>query len=161
MSSTARRVKKKVHRESVDDTLPKWVRECANSPGRFRLRVPGPRLPANFDFSVNFGVYPSVREADRVGSKVREKLVKGVLVWDILTDLIGSGDVAAGVTSRWIFEVAGGWAAKGRSLGREVDLPGPYGTPREAREAIGVLVPRPKRWGRAAKSVRVPTQVPS
>lgn len=155
MSSTASRKKK--HRESPDPNLPRWVQRCSNSK-RFRLKVPGVWgfdgvRKHGIDFSVNFGTYPTATAADKVGKKVRERLVRGMSIWDALSELLQSGEVPENITARWIFEVDGGWAARGRSMGREVLLEGPFPSPEVARKAISAAVPIPKRWGRAIKAL--------
>lgn len=122
-----------IKRREWREPMPKWVRRCEHSPHRFQVRVyVGPK---RIVCSVNFGSYPSVHSADRIGKMVRERMAKGVDIWTILTELIAIGEVSPNISSRWVYPTESGWAVKARSKGVCVHLPGPFQTIQEASRA--------------------------
>lgn len=115
--------------------LAKWVRRCECSPRRFQIRVPAGSCKKGI-YPTNFGSYPSEAEASRVARLVRKDMARGLELWAILHRLIASGDVPTTITTRIVIPVpSGGYRIQARSRGREIDLPGPFRTALEAREA--------------------------
>lgn len=124
-----------------DEYLPRGVRRVHGSPHLYQLRIryryDGYRASRDRrnDTYVNFGIYPSAHEAGRVGRLVRAELSRGVNLWTVLKNLIEGGDVPAKISTRWIFQVEGGWGVRMRNRRGEMHLPGPYKTMRAARKA--------------------------
>ena len=126
-----------VKRRHWREPMPKGVRQC-QSRGKMlalyhvRLYV-GPKKTVP---PMNFGTYRNAREAGRVAAKARKMKDAGVCPWEILTTMIREGDVEARTRSTFYRLVPGGWSVKARNGTREVILPGPYNTAREASKAV-------------------------
>jgi len=129
------------HRERREPWLDKWIRRCDSSPNLFQLRPPAQPF-GNFPdkrsvYPVNFGLYPSHYAAARVGKLVRQVLVRGRTVWDALLELRAAGEVKRTISSTYVYPVGThGWAVKALRRGEQVELPGPFRTPKEARLAV-------------------------
>ena len=129
-------------REWREPWLPKGVRRCQTSPHLFQFR---PYVgPCKQVYPVNCGVYPSEYEAGRVAREFWRRLARGMSPWDIIHELIASGDVSASISFRWVYPVPGGWAVKVRARGAAVELSGPYASPRAARLAADLTL-KPRR----------------
>ena len=131
MPSTDFRTK---HRERRSQFLPKWIREVA--PGRYQLRVPASHREGIYP--VNFGLYPSVYEANRIAQKARHHLAGGGSTWEALIALIAAGEVTPHITARYVYALSCGrpsYAIRVFCRGRIIDLPGPFRSPGLARSA--------------------------
>jgi len=148
MPSTDFRTK---HRERRSQFLPKWIREVA--PGRYQLRVPASHREGIYP--VNFGIYPSVYEANRIAQKARYHLAGGASTWEALIALIAAGEVTPHITARYVYALSCGrpsYAIRVFCRGQIIDLPGPYRSPGKARTAARVSLRQSLRQSLVAQS---------
>ena len=120
--------------------LPKCIRRTGRDAYQFRPYIGNVERGkvakrSRIVLELNCGTYPSVHEARKAAKTYWTLLARGMAVRDIVDQMICTGIVNPRIKARIVTKIPDGWSIHIRRRGRWIELPGPFQSPEQARDA--------------------------